>query len=276
MGSDAPSNQTTTAVPWGPQGDQLKVLLEQAQALFQAGPPEQFPGSGVAPQTPDQLRAQGAARSNVKSLDKQATAAQTSNQSLFNASDVGNNPVVQRAIQSALNPLARQFTTQVLPNLKIGGINSGGSSSSRQGVLEANATNDFNQVSSDLVGSMMGNFYGQGLDAQTRALSLAPELAGMTNMGAQNLAAVGDSNQIFAQQVLSDEKQKFDIAQNAQLTNLANFRNMITGGFGGTTTSPTGVQNPSQFGQAVGTGIATFGATGNPWLAGGSALASFL
>ncbi len=276
MGSKSSKTQTTTATPWGPQGGQLKILLNAANDYFNNGPAAQYQGSGVAPQNYMQKAATAGLTANAANLDAQATTAQTANQSLFNADDVGNNQVVSDAIAASLNPLAKQFTTQVLPALKLGGIDSGGSSSSRQGVIEANAVNDFNQTSSDLVGRLMGQFYGQGLDAKTKALSLSPGLAGMTNAGAMNLANAGDAQQMYQQLLLNDEISRFNTAENADLTHMMNFKNLITGGFGGTTTSPTGQQPGSAFGSALGGGLAAYGAGVNPVLAAGIGLSSLL
>jgi hypothetical protein len=273
MGSKSSNKQTTTTKPWEPQGEALQQLFAGAGQLLNQ-PPQLFDSSRVAGQTPDQTAAQQMLRSNVPQLQQQAQVTNQSNQQLLGASDVGNNPIVADAIQAALNPLARQFTDVVLPSLKLG-VNDAGSSS-RQGVLEANVTRDFNETSSNLVGRLMGDFYNKGLDAQAKGVALSPNVAGMLNLGPQNLANIGDANQAFQQALLSDEVARFNEAQNAPLTNLINYRNLITGGFGGTTTGPTGFQDPSTIGSILGGGLAGYGATGGPVGAGVGALAAFL
>jgi len=272
MGSGSPDQQTTTAEPWGPQGQELLKLFEGASQYLSQGAPETFKGPRVASQDPAQTQAQAGLLNNASVLDQQAQAANASNQQLLNASDVGNNPIVADAIQASLNPLARQFTNVVLPSLKLGGIDSGGSSSSRQGVLEANAANDFNQVSSDMIGKLMGQFYGQGLDAQTKGVALSPQVQSMVNAGSRNQALVGDARQSYQQQLINADVNKFYEDRDSGLNSLFNFRNLITGGFGGTTTSP-GNQQPSSLGQLIGGGLSGFAATGTPFgaVAGGVA-----
>lgn len=263
MGSSGSGKtQTTTAVPWAPQGEALQKLFAGAAGLLN-NPPDIFPGSRVAERTPQQIQAEEMLLAQVPELQRQAQVATQGNELLLGAADVGNNPVVQNAIQAALNPLARQFTDVVLPSLKIGQTDAG--TSSRQGVLEANALRDFNETSGNVVGRLMGDFYKSGLEATARGAALAPGISNMVNLGAQNVGQVGDARQLFQQAVLDDEVARFVEQENQRLTSLANFRNLIMGNFGGTTTGPTGVQNPSRFGSALGTGLTVGGATKNPW-----------
>ena len=265
MAGGGNDTQTTEAEPWGPQGDALKKLLRHAEQWFKSEGSQNnvYEGQTVADQSQAQLDAQETLLGNVSELDSQAQAANESNQQLLNASDVGNNPIVADAIQSALNPLAKQFTNVVLPSLKVDGMG-GGYTSSRQGVIEANASRDFGDTSSNLVGQLMGDFYNKGLDAQSRGVALAPSVQAMVNAGGRNQAAVGDAQQSYEQQVLTDAQQKFYTDQNSPLDRLFNYRYLITGSFGGSTTSPAS-QQPGTLGQMIGGGLTGYAATGNPW-----------
>jgi hypothetical protein len=276
MSSGKSKTQTTTSQPWEPQGDALKELFAAAQAFFDNDPPANFSGDLVADLNPTQLAAQEQLLANVPALNESATNAITANESLFNADDVGNNQVVQDALQAALNPLSRQFSDVILPNLKIGGIGAGQTGSSRQGVLEALTTRDFEANANDLIGKLMGQFYGQGLDAKTKALSIAPSLHNLINAGAKNTAAVGDVRQGQAQSEIDAEAFKFNQDRDAELNHLINFRNLITGNFGGTTTAPTGSANPDPLGSAIGGGLLGFATTASPWGAAAGALSGLL
>lgn len=265
------TKQTTTAVPWAPQGNQLESLFQHAENYLNQGPAPVFTGPRVADQTPAQQQAASMLTRNVGALNQQAQQAQQSVGQLLTASDVGNNPVVQDAIQAALNPLARQFTEKVMPSLRIGGIDGGNTSSSRQGVIEAMAARDFNETSSNLIGRLMGDFYKSGLDAQTRGVALSPSIANLTNLGGQTLAQVGDAEQAYQQTLINAAMQEEVDRANQMPQFLSNFRNLITGGFGGTTTSPTGVQNPSDLGSLIGGGMSGYALghmveASNPWL----------
>lgn len=89
----------------------------------------------------------------------------------LNAPDVNNNPYLTSAIQAAIRPVTENFQNSVIPALRTGGVASGALGSSRQGVAEGLAAQGLTNKVGDIASSMASTGYGQGLDAQSRALS---------------------------------------------------------------------------------------------------------
>lgn len=79
----------------------------------------------------------------------------------------GGNPYLDRMAGGMIGQANRNFQTNTLPALRYGSMAAGGFGGSRQGVIEANALNDFNQG----LDNSLANLYGQDwTGAQNRGL----------------------------------------------------------------------------------------------------------
>lgn len=95
-------------------------------------------------------------------------------------STTGQNPYLQQMGQVLTDQMTNNFNRNLMPGLSSQFAASGGYGGSRQGVLEANALNDFNQQ----LGGALTNLYGQGYNTSLNYdLGLRNNALGFGNLG---------------------------------------------------------------------------------------------
>ena len=282
-GGGSGESRTVTTQELSPEQQQLLSLVIPEARKFVQNPPTQFPGSAIAPFTPNQLGAQQSALSqafggNVGQVSDAAAQAQqfALGPVLFPES----NPALQAATQAAIRPITEQFTQSVLPNIRQGAITAGGFGGSRQGIAEGAASQAFLRQVGDTSAEIQSEAFGQGLDLFGRALFAAPGTAQLGLLPTQIQEAVGLQQQQQQQRLLTEEAQRF---VNAQLIPFAAAQDVaglafgFPGGQATSTTSSTGASGANPIQSALGgasLGLAL--SAGNPIGAGLGALAGIL
>lgn len=155
------SSQKGTNV-WGPQQDYLKDLYGQAQSM--AGQP----GAGMG-------MMQDFAAGGAQDIMNQATGAW--GQAL--QADPSQSPYFQNAVGAATRPMVEQFTQQVIPQLRSGAVQGGTFGGSRRGLAEGMGAEALTRQMGDVASQMGQQAYGQGLQARTAAMGMAPQMMGM-------------------------------------------------------------------------------------------------
>lgn len=122
----------------------------------------------------------------------------------FNAADVSNNPALQSAINTATRPLLQQFGEQTLPGIGDDALLNGQFGSSRHGIAEGIARRGLQDTFGDISSNLTSNAYNQGLQAQQRALALAPSIAGLGLLPSQIQQGVGQQQFNLPRQNLQD------------------------------------------------------------------------
>lgn len=238
------------STPWVGQQGYLSDIFRQAQAqYYDHNTPSYFPGSTVANLDPATLAAQ---QSLLQGAQNAQQTADVSRQALaFNmtdARDVESNPYLQSAIRAAIRPMQENFTDVggTIYNIGDQALQAGQWGGTRQGVAEGIALSRLNQQVGDVAASMASQGYETGLDASTRALAISPQISAQQFTPAQGLDAVGQQQRQYAQELLDDEIARWNFDQNLPSQKLANYQQVVQGGYGGqsTTTSPAARVSP--------------------------------
>lgn len=176
--------QTQGTNVWGPQQQYLQGLYGQAQNLF-GQPTAANPAAGLA----TQIYGQGAPQVSTQGLDLTSQYATGGAQNLTNqaqqafgqalTADPTQSPYFQNAVSAATRPMVEQFTQNVIPQLRSGAVQGGTFGGSRRGLAEGMAATNLGRQIGDVASQMGQQAYGQGLQARTQALGLAPQIQGL-------------------------------------------------------------------------------------------------
>lgn len=281
----ATTTQTTTSKPFPEQLPFVRRVFSEAQDLFNQGPQQFFPGETVAGFDPITTEAQNLQVNLARNFGGfLAPQAQAFSQ-LLQTPDPANDPTVQAFADAAVRPLEQQLTEEVLPALSSQAVSQGAFGGSRQDLLEQQAVDRFARTAGDVRAGIFSDAFNQQLQAQQRALALAPQFLQQLSVPAQLLSEVGAARENLAQQQIDADRERFDFQQVAPLLNLQNFSNLINqfGGSSstGTLTQPGARRNPllgAVSGAATGAGLAsTLGLSGFglPFAIGGGLLGLF-
>lgn len=237
----------TITVPGTPAQEAIPGLLPEAARLYEQG--LSIPGFNA-----NQLAGQ---QSALEAAGTVGGLIPTINQSLtrnLNATDIENNPALNRYLDAAINPLIDRFNEDVIPRLATSSVNAGQFGGTRQGVGEGIYTGRLFRQTGDIRADILNNAYNAGLQAENRALALSPSILSTNLLPSQITSSVGDAQRNLQMQ-----------QENADFQNLANYASLLSGNFGGASTGPA-PSGPGAFQGAL--GGAAMGASltgGNPY-----------
>ncbi len=281
-GSSGGTSRTVTQQELSPEQRELLSFVIPEARRFAQNPPQQFPGSAIAPFTPNQLGAQQSALSQAFGGNLSQIVDATSRAQQFALGPVlfpESNPALRAATEAAVRPITEQFTQSVLPNIRQGAVTAGGIGGSRQGIAEGGASQAFLRQVGDTSGKLQSEAFGQGLDLFGRALFAAPGSAQLALLPTQIQEAVGLQQQQMNQRLLSEEERKFVNKQLIPFSVAQQIAQLAFGFPGGPATSTTSFDGSSSLGGFQGAlGGASLGtALGGPGLGTGlGALAGLL
>jgi len=210
-GKGGGGSSTTTQELAPEQRELLGLVIPEARRISE-NTPELFPGSSIQGFDPLQTQAQGqavtAAGGQVQQLADQGTQA---NNFLTSGAvlDPRLNPGLQGAIQAAIAPIQRQFTTSVLPGIRQEAITAGGFGGSRQGIAEGLASQGFLDSIGNAASNVVNPGFLAGLQAFTSGISNTQDLQDAALRPSTAVDAVGAQKQALAQGQLSEQAQRF-------------------------------------------------------------------
>jgi hypothetical protein len=245
-----PVNTSTTSTQGTPEEQaaraQVRSAAQNAFAQSQAASQAYAGTPGIAGPSQVTLGAEQMALGAVPQLQGMLPGMQSAYNFGLNAADVTQNPMLAKAIQGAINPMLDQFSESggVLQNIRSGAQQAGQYAGSRQGIAEGLAAGKLSRNIGDLTSSMMSDAYKTGLNTMTQSMQLTPTVQSAMMMPSTTQAAVGQAQDVRAQQVLDDAAQRELWKINAPWQPVTNLANLIYGG--GTTSSTTNAQ-----GQAI-------------------------
>lgn len=250
MSGSSGGTQTTQTVqkadPWAGQQPYLLDIFQQAQNMYNNKQPQYFPGQTVAGQQPATTQAQQYMM-NLAQNQMPGYGQNVLNASNFalNAPDINQNPAFQSAVTAAINPAVRGFQTAVMPTIRADFGSGENYGSSRRGIAtglasEALANNIFKTAA-----TMGSEAYGQGLDAQSRAMALSPQVLSTLQQPAMSMDVVGQQQQQYQQDLINAEIQKWNFQQTAPWAALTQYQNLVQGNYGGTTQGQTTQPGPT-------------------------------
>jgi hypothetical protein len=224
----------------------------------------------LAPISPETLQAQEMARGSVPGVQNIANdAAFASNYGLTKAIDPANNPFFQSAVSSTIRPMIQAFTDTggVLSSIRSDFGDAGQYGGTRMGLGEGIAAGRLADATGNVAAQMGNQAYSEGLNAQSRALALAPQTQQMQLAGSNILQSLGDQTRMQQQDFINEAIKRWNYEQTAPAQSLAQYQNMIQGNFGGMSTGS--MQGPTQSpilggvgGAALGYGAASSGILG--------------
>ena len=265
MSKGSGGSQTQKSEPWEGQAPYLTDIYSQAQNQFRQGPLQFFPDQTFAPVSDTTIAAEQLARQTA--LPQQQASADALSKGLQSQlagpAGLANNPYLAGATEAALRPLysGAQGLVQQARRDATGAGQLGGT---RQAILEKGVIGDYLQKAGDVSAGMYNTAYQNALEAQTRALGLAPAAMQSIAQPAATLAGLGASEEARVQQAIDDARARFEFAQQAPGEALSQYANIAAGSIlPGTVTASGG-------GGGIGTGSTLGG------LAGGAAGAGML
>lgn len=274
------NEQTKSSAPWIAQQPHLRNVFGEAQALYNKGTPEYY-GGQLTPTVNQNLQASIAnphVQANQGFLDGTQNAMNTlagGNNLAFDQSTmdaVTNNPHVQSQIDAVtrdVNQNARMQTAQ--NNMNAGFMGNVGSSST--GVQNALVQQGANNAIADASTSIRANAFNQGVGAGMQGagnrltnlgLQTQGNLAGLNAMyeqaqtNYQNQLGAGMTEYELDQNSITAELAKWDYNNNAAWDNLARYRQMVDGNYGGTSTA-TASKNVDPLQGAIGGALSGYG-----------------
>jgi len=183
-------------------------------------------GALQAPDISGSLATQGLAGQGFLDYAQQlqgqiAPAQQASANILQFGTDPSNNPAFQQYLQLANEQLTQRYQQQVAPALRNQAVAAGNVGSSRAGVAEGIAQQGLTSAQGRLTADLTNRAYGQGLQAQLQALSLAPQTAGLGQMAPLAMLQAAATQQ-------AGETGQYQ----QDLSNLQAYQQLISGGGG--------------------------------------------
>jgi hypothetical protein len=179
--------------------------------------------------------------------------------------NLATNPYLASATEAALRPIYTQ-TQGLLQQARRDATGAGQLGGTRQAILEQGVIGDYLTKATDLASNIYSDAYGDALKTQTAALSQVPGLLQSTLAPSQTLGAIGAAEQARQQQVIDDARARFEFGQQAPLTQLQNYAQLIGQNIlPGTTTQTGGDPALNVMGGLAGAGI---GYAAAPYLGG--------
>jgi len=258
--------QTTMALPSPQQAPYMSDIYQQAQARYNEGPQQFFPGQTYAGLTEDMEVAEQQLRANLvpqQGLADNILSAQ--NYSLMSPQNLASNPYLAGATEAALRPIYSQ-AQGLLQQARRDATGAGQLGGTRQAILEQGVIGDYMQRAGDISSTMYSDAYQQAQANQLKALAMSPQTQQAITAPAMQLGALGTAEQQRSQQAIDEARMRFEFAQQAPDEALSRYSNIAGSNIlpGGSTTSAQGGE-PS-FGQkAIGAGLlgaGTYGALG--------------
>ncbi len=259
-GGGQQTSQQTTQQILSPEQQQLLNMAMPFASKYAQNQPTLPTGSSVAgftdPQKTGQAQTLGAAGpgGELSQEAKNAAGAQsflTSGASL--SPDA--NPGLRAAIAGAVRPIEQNFSENIEPAIREGGVGVGQFGGGREGALEGIATQAEQQAIGSTAGSMESANFQNSLDQMTRAMGLTPTVQQASLEPGAATSSVGDVQQQLEQQQLTEAFNKFMFPQTQPLSTAESLSSIASGiPGGGSTTSGSVTSNPSLMQQIMGYG----------------------
>lgn len=271
-GGGKQQTSTTNTAPWAVQQPYLQKGFKTAEELSQK-PTTQYQGAFTAGKTASDTGAEDYLTNYAGTLTGQTD----KNLDALNWAtgagnlDVGNNAYVNNQMAANTNRLYQDFNEQTVPALRSNFGKSGQIGSSRQGIAEGLAAQGVARAAADSNAQIQGTAYNNALDTYSTVLGQAPQLMQAGTMPGSLLSQVGQSQRGFEQDKIDEAISRNDFSQNEEWNRLANYMQMVSGNWGGTTTSTMPKQGGNKLAGALGGALTGF-AMGGPMgaLAGGA------
>lgn len=248
-GNSATPTTQTTQVNLAPEQRELLQLAMPNLRQFAANPPKLPDFSAVAGFDPAQTQGQemalaaAAPQADVVGSAADASKRLTSPDLLY----ADSNPALQSYQQAATRPIIDDLLEKALPAIRGGAAVNTNFGSTRRQIAEGLAVGKAAQAVGDTNAKIANAGYGAGLDAQGKALSLAPQTATALSIPAGTTSAVGDVRQNLLQQILGEKLGRWNYQEELPLLIGKELASLVSGipTAGATTTASTARSGPT-------------------------------
>jgi len=254
-GGGSSGTQVQRNEPSSVQAPYLTDLYRQAQTQFQAGPQQFFPGQTYAAPSDTTLAAEDATRQAALAQGQfgLGSLVPAFQQQLMSPAQRFSDPMLLKSLEPAFRKI-EESSMRGLQQARRDATGKGQLGGTRQGILEAEVLKDMITQKSDIASKLYGDVYGDVLKTQAATLGLAPGIMSTFTQPAQTLAAVGQREDIRAQQPITEAMQRFAFEQAAPSQALGTYGNIVAGTIlpGTITSSGGGAGGPSFAARALG------------------------
>ena len=235
-------SQTTVqkADPWSGAQPHLLAAYDEAAKLFNQGGPQYYQGQTYADRTPMEMTGRGMQADIAAGLQGTSGNLLNATNSALNATDVANNPYVGGMADMITGRLNRNLTENLMPAANMGAMAAGQLGGGRHGVMQGQAMGRTQEALGDSLAQLYGDAYSQGLDAQTKALGLAPTAMQGALMPGQSMQQLGLQDREFAQLGINDEIARWNASQLQPQENLDAYLARVSGSPWNTTSTMSG------------------------------------
>jgi hypothetical protein len=214
---------SSTSEPWSGQQAYLSDVFNRAATASQT-PLQYYQGEQTAEFTPEQQAAMTATtnRANAGSDLLRTAQSQTLKEASGANVNADSNPYIGSYINKAFESSLPQFDTSAQSAGRYGG----GAWGLGKGKMMADTTS-----------GILGQQYATDRGIQQNAIAASPGMAEADYNDISKLAAVGEEKQGMNQQLINDQKSKWDFNQMEPWQRLGMYSNLVNGSFGGVTSS---------------------------------------
>jgi hypothetical protein len=208
----------------------LKGSIPRIEDLYNQGPQSYFPDQTFANLTPDQqagLQSQLAFSQNQ--LPQQLGQVNQSFGNALNAGSIFGDPSVQAGLGTIENRANRNFSENVLPQLRQQATGTGNQFSSKAEQSERLAGRDLQQAISDSQGSFLANQLGSARGLQGSAIGNAPNVTQLGLLPGANQFDVGSVYQGQNQLGVNDQVNAFNFNQQAPTNQMNDYLQQLLG-----------------------------------------------
>lgn len=244
--------QTTSTEPPDYLLPYLRQAAGSASNLFQQGPMQFFPGNTVVPFSPQTNQALNLQQERAIGGSPVTSAAQDLTARTLSGDYLNSNPYLDATFDRAAGAVGRQLDTTL-------------ARSGRD--LDANLGVRSSQLN-DLATSIYGGNYQAERDRQTGAVGSAIPLAREDYFDISQLGGVGQAVEGQAQNIISDQMNRFNFAQEAPYAALDRFISQLSGAPSGQTTTSNQPYFNNPLGGALGGAMLGGQLFGSPVLGG--------
>jgi hypothetical protein len=251
---------TSSTAPWEAQKEYLKSGFSQAKSLYNRGAPDYYGKETMAGFDPAQSSAQSSTLGYTmgpRVAGQQAAAENRLIQGLGADVDTAR-------MTPVMDYLGRQMKsnleTNVLPGIRQSLVQYQPGGSTRGDTIQSMAIAKANQQMLDKGAEMAYQAYGGAQDRAQNYAQMYPSImsAPLNMYGA--MGDVGAQRRAMTQETMDKDMARYQYDATAPQQQLANYMNMISGNYGGTTTQTTpGKSGMDQIGQAVGIASSLYG-----------------
>lgn len=275
MSGDDPEPQTITqrsdSSPWSGQQPYLTKGFEAAQSNVLDRPLSYFPGNttvGFDPATEQSLQmTQNRAQAGSPLLGQaQAEMGKTLSGDYLNQG----NPAYQAMVERSINPMRQEYQNTVVPGLNGNFAGAGRYGSNAFQTARGQAADSYMRNVGDVASGLSYANYGDERGRMQTAAGMAPSMAQADYADAGMLGQVGAAREGQAQSQLQDQVNRFNFNQSEPTNRLAQYMGLISGGFGGNSTSSQVVPQQGGSNLMTGLGAGAMGASTLAALFGGS------